>query len=105
MDCRSTFQAKEEEEYHLRFSNTICSISKPSVKLTVIFATTSANGKISNLSSRKVAQDFEELCPECIVDIRFNPRLDDVATDTRNGQTTLELPSCADFCGMPVKVY
>lgn len=96
-------QAKEKAEYSLWFKSR--SITKLSVKLTVTFAATHANDKLTSLSSLKVIQALEKICPESVVEIRFNRRLDVIAVDARNGQTTLEQLRCTDLCGIPVKVY
>lgn len=62
----------------------------------VIFATVNVNHEITNLSTLKVSQSLGKLCPGCIVEKRFNRRLDVIGVDTRNSQTTLELLRCTD---------
>ncbi|KAG0418769.1 hypothetical protein HPB47_004605 [Ixodes persulcatus] len=43
--------------------------------------------------------------PECILEIRYNSRLNLVAVDVRNGQTTRGLLRCTELCGIKVRAY
>ncbi|KAG0424322.1 hypothetical protein HPB47_028462 [Ixodes persulcatus] len=43
--------------------------------------------------------------PECILEIRFNNRLNLIAVDVRNGQTTRGLLRCTVLCGIKVRAY
>ncbi|KAG0433055.1 hypothetical protein HPB47_020263, partial [Ixodes persulcatus] len=42
---------------------------------------------------------------ECIIEIRYNRRLNLIAVDTRNGQTTRALLDRKKLCGIPVRTY
>lgn len=86
-------------------NDTVRSINRQSFNLTVIFATVNSNQRITSLSSLRVSQALEKLCPECIVQVRYNRRFDVIAVETRNGQTSGVLLRCTELCGMPVKVY
>ncbi|KAG0443678.1 hypothetical protein HPB47_014649, partial [Ixodes persulcatus] len=44
-------------------------------------------------------------CPECIIEVRVNDRLNVIAVDTRNGQTTRTLLNCTSICGLKVTAY
>lgn len=72
--------------------------------LTVVFLPASADQNITTLSSLKVSQALEMLCPEIILEIRPNTRINVIAVDTRNGQTSRALLSLTNLCGMTVKV-
>lgn len=73
--------------------------------LAVIFTSTSVNHHITSLSSLKLSQVLEQQCPKCILEIRYNTRLNVVAVDTRNGQTSRTSLSCSRFCRMPVRAH
>ncbi|KAG0410166.1 hypothetical protein HPB47_012720 [Ixodes persulcatus] len=73
--------------------------------LTVIFVPAAEDNLITSLSSLKVSDALNLLCPECIIEIRYNRRLNLIAVDTRNGQTTRALLDCKKLCGIPVKTY
>ncbi|KAG0413002.1 hypothetical protein HPB47_009848 [Ixodes persulcatus] len=73
--------------------------------LTVIFVPTKEGDRISSLSSLKLTDGLDLLCPECIVQIRPNERLNLIAVDVRNGFTTRTLLKCTRLCGLPVKAY
>ncbi|KAG0429354.1 hypothetical protein HPB47_023759 [Ixodes persulcatus] len=47
----------------------------------------------------------EDITPECILEIRYNSRLNLVAVDVRNGQTTRGLLRCTELCGIKVRAY
>ncbi|KAG0412434.1 hypothetical protein HPB47_010445 [Ixodes persulcatus] len=47
----------------------------------------------------------EKMFPECIMEIRFNNRLNLIAVDVRNGQTTRGLLRCTVLCGIKVRAY
>ncbi|CAN7991158.1 unnamed protein product, partial [Ixodes pacificus] len=73
--------------------------------LTVIFVPAAEDTLITSLSSLKVSDALNLLCPECIIEIRYNRRLNLIAVDTRNGQTTRALLDCKKLCGIPVRTY
>lgn len=73
--------------------------------LTVIFVSAVANQLITTLSSLKLSLALEQLCPECIHEIRPNTRLNLIAVDTRNGETTRKLLACTELCGLKVRAY
>ncbi|XP_042150784.1 uncharacterized protein LOC121838540 [Ixodes scapularis] len=73
--------------------------------LTVIFAATKPDQKLATLSSLRLSNALEKLCPECILQIRPNERLNVVAVDVRNGQTTRTLLKCPELCGVSVRAY
>lgn len=83
--------------------STVCSIRVTTP--TVIFSPAHPNILITKLSSLKVSRALELLCPECIMEVRFNYRLNLIAVDTRNSQTSGTLLKCTELCGIPVKVY
>lgn len=73
--------------------------------LTVLFVPVSPNHRITALSSIKVSETLEKLCPECITEVRYNFRLNLIAVDTRNGMSTNVLLKCSDLCGIQVRAY
>ncbi|KAM7298786.1 uncharacterized protein ISCGN_019355 [Ixodes scapularis] len=73
--------------------------------LTVIFVATKPDQKLATLSSLRLSNALEKLCPECILQIRPNERLNVVAFDVRNGQTTRTLLKCPKLCGVSVRAY
>lgn len=73
--------------------------------LTVIFVPRMLTEKITHLSSIRVSQALEKMCPECIIEVRYNFRLNLIAVDTRNGMTTRALLSCTELCGVQVRAY
>lgn len=50
--------------------------------LTVVFASASADKNITALSSLKILQALEMQCLECILEIRYNTRINVIAVDT-----------------------
>ncbi|KAG0417072.1 hypothetical protein HPB47_005903 [Ixodes persulcatus] len=73
--------------------------------LTVIFAATKPDQKLATLSSLRLSNALEKLCPECILQIRPNERHNVVAVDVRNGQTTRTLLRYPEHCGVSVRAY
>ncbi|KAG0436060.1 hypothetical protein HPB47_018167 [Ixodes persulcatus] len=73
--------------------------------LAVIFAATKPDQKLATLNSLRLSNALEKLCPECILQIRPNERLNVVAVDVRNGQTTRALLRCPELCGVSVRAY
>ncbi|KAG0421554.1 hypothetical protein HPB47_002560 [Ixodes persulcatus] len=57
-------------------------------------------------SPMNTAEDItpEKMFPECILEIRLNNRLNLIAVDVRNGQTTRGLLRCTVLCGIKAKV-
>ncbi|KAG0425460.1 hypothetical protein HPB47_027373 [Ixodes persulcatus] len=73
--------------------------------LIVIFVSTVEHQLIATLSSLKLSIALEQMCPECILEVRPNKRLNLIAVDTHNGQTTRTLLVCFELCGMKVRAY
>ncbi|KAG0424724.1 hypothetical protein HPB47_028091 [Ixodes persulcatus] len=79
--------------------------SRSTESLTVIFTSNKPDQIITTLGSLKISQALEKLCPECIIEVRVNDRLNLIAVDTRNGQTTRTLLNCTSICGLKVTAY
>lgn len=79
--------------------------SRSTESLTVIFTSNKPDQIITTLGSLKISQALEKLCPECIIEVRVNDRLNVIAVDTRNGQTTRTLLNCTSICGLKVTAY
>ncbi|KAG0415422.1 hypothetical protein HPB47_007398 [Ixodes persulcatus] len=73
--------------------------------LTVVFTPLEEGHVITSLSSLKLSLALEKMFPECILEIRFNNRLNLIAVDVRNGQTTRGLLRCTVLCGIKVRAY
>lgn len=73
--------------------------------LTVILVPLTPEQRITDLSSIKVSQALEQLCPECILEVRYNVRLNLIAVNTRNGMASRELLKCTLLCSVPVRAY
>ncbi|KAG0436899.1 hypothetical protein HPB47_017709 [Ixodes persulcatus] len=85
--------------------DTVTNSPTTTVGLTVIFVPAVENQKITAISSLKLSVALEQLCPECIHEIRPNSRLNLIAVDTRNGQTTRALLACTQICSLKVRAY
>lgn len=70
-----------------------------------MFTPAYADQSITTLSSLKKSQALELPCPEGILEIRYNNRIDAIAVNTWNGQTSLASLPCTSLCGKVVKVY
>ncbi|CAN7939439.1 unnamed protein product, partial [Ixodes hexagonus] len=79
--------------------------SRSTESLTVIFTSNKPDQIITTLGSLKISTALEKLCPECIIEVRVNDRLNLIAVDTRNGQTTRALLNCTSICGLKVTAY
>lgn len=73
--------------------------------LTVIFTPVEQDQVITSLSSLRLSNTLAKTFPECILEIRYNSRLNLVAVDVRNGQTTRGLLRCTELCGIKVRAY
>ncbi|KAG0412943.1 hypothetical protein HPB47_009912 [Ixodes persulcatus] len=60
---------------------------------------------IASLNSLRLSNTLAKTFPECILEIRYNSRLNLVAVDVRNGQTTRGLLRCTELCGIKVRAY
>ncbi|KAG0437588.1 hypothetical protein HPB47_017374 [Ixodes persulcatus] len=85
-------------------AETVCSAAVVPEGLTVVFTPLEEGHVITSLSSLKLSLALEKMFPECILEIRFNNRLNLIAVDVRNGQTTRGLLRCTVLCGIKAKV-
>lgn len=85
--------------------DTISSPKHDDVSLTVVFAPVDAEQKLTSLTRLKVTDALKKICPECIHEVRYNDRLNLIAVDTRNGQTTKTLLNTTVLCGIQVRPY
>lgn len=96
---------KKTDSNSSKSTDTVTHWPKVTEGLTVIFVSTVENQLIAALSSLKLSSALEQMCPECILEVRPNKRLNLIAVDTRNGQTTRTLLACSELCGMKVRAY
>ncbi|KAG0443388.1 hypothetical protein HPB47_014976, partial [Ixodes persulcatus] len=82
-----------------RVSNTV------SNSLTVVYAPTDSEKKLTSLSSLNVTQALEKISPECILQVRYNQRLNLIAVDVRNGHAAQVLMNNTLLCGIQVRPY
>ncbi|KAG0438852.1 hypothetical protein HPB47_016845, partial [Ixodes persulcatus] len=75
------------------------------VGLTVIFSPTNPEQSLMKLNMNKVSDAFELHCPECILMVRPNKRLNLIAVDTRNSLATKALLQLTKLCGMDVRAH
>ncbi|KAG0429186.1 hypothetical protein HPB47_023867 [Ixodes persulcatus] len=81
-------------------------VSNPvSNSLTVVYAPTDSEKKLTSLSSLKVTQALEKISPECILQVRYNQRLNLIAVDVRNGHAAQVLMNNTFLCGIQVRPY
>ncbi|KAG0415409.1 hypothetical protein HPB47_007421, partial [Ixodes persulcatus] len=86
-------------------AETVCSAAVVREGLAVVFTPLEEGHVITSLSSLKLSLALEKMFPECILEIRFNNRLNLIAVDVRNGQTTRGLLRCTVLCGIKVRAY
>lgn len=73
--------------------------------LVVIFQPTDPKILVKTFNAIKLTNALEANCPDGIINIRPNLRLNLLAVDTRNNETTSTLLRITQLCGVPVKVY
>ncbi|KAG0432490.1 hypothetical protein HPB47_020798, partial [Ixodes persulcatus] len=100
-----TSKKRKKNSSSSKSGDTVTNSPTTTVGLTVIFVPTVENQKITAISSLKLSVALEQLCSECIHEIRPNSRLNLIAVDTRNGQTTRALLACTQICGLKVRAY
>ncbi|KAG0413583.1 hypothetical protein HPB47_009275 [Ixodes persulcatus] len=100
-----TSKKRKKNSSSSKSGDTVTNSPTTTVGLTVIFVPAVENQKITAISSLKLSVALEQLCPECIHEIRPNSRLNLNAVDTRNGQTTRALLACRAICGLKVRAY
>ncbi|KAG0411365.1 hypothetical protein HPB47_011509 [Ixodes persulcatus] len=86
-------------------AETVCSAAVAPEGFTVVFTPSEEGHVITSLSSLKLSLVLEKMFSECILKIRLNNRLNLIAVDVRNGQTTRGLPRCTVLCGIKVRAY
>lgn len=84
---------------------TICTPKKQVNCLTVIFVPVAQETRLTTLNSLKVSNTLEQLCQECIIQVRYNSRLNLIAVDVRNGQAAQTLLNTTELCTVPVRAY
>ncbi|KAG0442878.1 hypothetical protein HPB47_015525 [Ixodes persulcatus] len=100
-----TSKKRKKNSSSSKSGDTVTNSPTTTVGLTVIFVPAVENQKITAISSLKLSVALEQMCPECIHEIRPNSRLNLIAVDTRNGQTTRALLACTQICGLKVRAY
>ncbi|KAG0419587.1 hypothetical protein HPB47_004005 [Ixodes persulcatus] len=100
-----TSKKRKKNSSSSKSGDTVTNSPTTTVGLTVIFVPAVENQKITAISSLKLSVALEQMCPECIQEIRPNSRLNLIAVDTRNGQTTRALLACTQICGLKVRAY
>lgn len=90
-------------------SDTIITIDKPvfapTSGLTVIFAPTDSGKLLTKLNQLKLSQLLESHAPDGIIQIRPNLRLNLLAVDTRNRESTTSLLRVTILLGIAVRAY
>ncbi|KAG0444806.1 hypothetical protein HPB47_013360, partial [Ixodes persulcatus] len=100
-----TSKKRKNNSSSSKSGDTVTNSPTTTVGLTVIFVPAVENQKITAISSLKLSVALEQLCPECIHEINPNSRLNLIAVDTRNGQTTRALLACTQIRGLKVRAY
>lgn len=75
-------------------------VTKPVFILPVIFQSLSWNQRIISLKCFRESQALLNLCPESIVQVRYNRRFDVTVVETRSDQTSGILLPCTALCGL-----
>ncbi|KAG0430398.1 hypothetical protein HPB47_022728 [Ixodes persulcatus] len=88
------------DQYSLPSSVCGSSIAQSEDKDTVINSAEDVTPVITSLSSLRLSNTLAKTFPECIPEIRYNSRLNLVAVDVRNGQTTRGLLRCTELSGI-----
>lgn len=73
--------------------------------LTVILKPTDPMKLVTKVNPLKLAEYLESVAPDGILQIRPNPRLNLLALDTRNMDSTKALLAVSVVCGIPVQAY
>ncbi|KAG0413463.1 hypothetical protein HPB47_009385 [Ixodes persulcatus] len=100
-----TSKKRKKNSSSSKSGDTVTNSPTTTVGLTVVFVPAVENQKITAISSLKLSVALEQMCPECIHEIRPNSRLNLIAVDTQNGQTTRALLACTHICGLRVGAY
>lgn len=85
--------------------NTIASVTPALYELTVIFKPTDTKKLVTKLNPLKLSQYLESVAPDGVLEIRPNLRLNLLALDTRNNESTKALLGVTSICGIPVRAY
>lgn len=85
--------------------NTIVSVVPSLHSLTVILKPTDSTKLVKKLNPIKLSQYLESIAPDGVIEIRPNQRLNLLALDTRNRESTKALLGVTSICGIPVQAY
>lgn len=86
-------------------SDTVCVTKKAINSLTVIFGPMDVEKKLTSLNSLRVTEALEKISPECVLQVRYNERMNLIAVDARNGHAAQSLGTIKELCGIPVRSY
>ncbi|KAG0445206.1 hypothetical protein HPB47_018492 [Ixodes persulcatus] len=93
------------DQYSLPSSVCGSSIAQSDDKDTPMNSAEDITPVITSLSSLRLSNTLAKTFPECILEIRYNSRLNLVAVDVRNEQTTRGLLRCTELCRIKVRAY
>lgn len=96
----STSRSSSASRVHI-----IAFIKQVPTVLRIVLAPASAEQNITNLSSLRVSQALELLRPKCILEIRYNVRINLISVGTRSHHTSHALNFYTNLRGMTVKPY
>lgn len=72
--------------------------------LRFVFVPLTAGQKVTELSSTIVSQALQKHCPEGILEVRYNIRINLIAVDKQNSMSTRTL-KFTEICGVPIRAY
>lgn len=85
-------------------SDTIINDNTTSPRLTVIFSPIETS-QVWKFNALKLSEKLEGFAPDGIMQIRLNKRLNLIAVDTRNTESTTALLAITSLCGAKVRAY
>lgn len=111
-DNRPFIEVKRRKRRHRHHSgtstsseSTVISVTSALNELTVILKPTDSNKLITKLHPVKLSEYLESVAPDGILQIRPNLRLNLLALDTRNSESTKALLGVTAIGGIPVRAY
>lgn len=109
-DPDNQYKTVESRKRRRESTDSESSSPKPAINcqalgLTVIFTPDDQNTNIKSFNPIKLSDCLKANCPDGIYSIRPNSRLNVIAVDTRNLDTTSTLLRIKSLCGVPVSAY
>lgn len=88
-----------------RDSDSSVSVTSPLNELIVVLKPTDPVKLVTKLNPVKLSEYLDSIAPAGVLQIRPNPRLNLLALDTRNMESTKALLGVTILCGIPVQAY